>query len=89
MIPINFPGAFIRVDKPPNLTDEECMSGVPAWAGEDTQSGKFCFLFAWRPNREDLQAINAGKPIFVKIFADPVPPHTIFTLDDDGIINSP
>lgn len=87
MLPVNFPGAYIAVDKAPNASDEHSISGVPAWCGTDTETGFFCYLFAWQPNREDLEAIKAGKPVMVKIFASPCPQHTMFTLDDNGTPN--
>lgn len=87
MLPTDFPGSNLEVDKPDNATDEQMMSGVPAWRGTEKSTGFLCYLFAWQPSREDIEAINAGHPIMVKMYADPAVPHTVFTMGKDGEVN--
>lgn len=84
MQPINFPGAQV-VGKPPSMTDEECMS-VYAMAMIDA-SGFGCFLECWKPSYEDIQAINRGEPIWIRIFSTGIPPISIYTMNEKGECN--
>lgn len=43
MLPVNFPGSNIVLDKPDSATDDQCMSGVPAWRGKEETSGFYCY----------------------------------------------
>lgn len=45
------------------------------------------FLTAWKPNKEDLEALNRGEPIYVKTVAHGLPPMALFTLDQNGEVN--
>jgi hypothetical protein len=45
------------------------------------------FLTAWKPNKEDLEALNRGEPIYVKTVANGLPPMALFTLDESGEVN--
>lgn len=78
MLPIDFEGTNITLGKPANMTDEQCMS-VKAYYGLDADSLPF-YLTAWQPNREDIEAINAGRPIMLKVCGS-MPPVSIYTYD--------
>lgn len=45
------------------------------------------FLTAWKPNKEDLEALNRGEPIYVKTISNGLPPMGLFTLDENGEVN--
>lgn len=45
------------------------------------------FLTAWKPNKEDLEALNRGEPIYVKTVSNGLPPMALFTLDENGEVN--
>ena len=64
MTPVNFEGSNVTLTKPSSMTDEECYS-APAYAGVD-DAGHNYIVTAWMPNREDIDAINAGRPVFMK-----------------------
>ncbi len=81
MQPINFEGASF-IGKPDEMSDEQC-SGIHAMHGVD-DAGYNYFLEAWKPSYEDLQAINRGEPIYIKILALGLPPISVFTLDENG-----
>ena len=66
------------------MTDEECYS-VSAYAGE--QSGRLYVNTVWMPNKEDLEALNAGRPIILTISGGGMPPVSLFTCDENGIPN--
>lgn len=52
-------------------------------AGVD--SGNFpYYMTAWMPNKEDLDALNRGQPIYVKITGKGLPPMALFTVDENG-----
>jgi len=93
MQPINFPGA-IEVGKPENVKDEDCFS-MPAmpvdytFTGEDgMQYPARMWVEAWQPSKEDIAAINAGRPIWLQIHSQGLPPVAVFTLDENGNSNA-
>jgi hypothetical protein len=81
MQPTEFPGS-VQIAKPVNMTDEECMS-VWAACGVD-ESGYPYFVTAWKPNYEDLKAIQEGRPIYVKTIGVQLPPMALFTFDENN-----
>lgn len=52
-------------------------------AGVDTQNFPY-FLTAWKPNKEDIEVINRGEPIYIKTLAKGLPPMAVFTVDEQG-----
>lgn len=80
MQPVEFPGS-IEIKKPANMDDEHCAS---AWAvvGVDDLGYPY-YMTAWKPSYEDLQAINRGEPIYVKVLSMQLPPMALFTLDEN------
>lgn len=42
------------------------------------------FITAWKPNKEDIDAINRGEPIYIKTLAVQLPPMAVFTIDENG-----
>lgn len=84
MQPVNFEGA-VEIKKPASMTDEQCMS-VYAAKGVDEAGFPF-FLEAWKPSFEDLQALNRGEPVYIKIISQGLPPIAVFTLDENGKCN--
>lgn len=86
MLPIDFEGSNIELVKPHGMTDEECMS-VPAFHGFDNGGNHF-FLTAWRPSKEDMEAINAGRPIMLKVLATQTPPVALYTFDENFNANT-
>lgn len=93
MHPVEFPGSR-EIKKPNNMTDEECFS---IWAmmvdvprgkspeGEDVFSTMW--VEAWKPSREDIQAINRGEPVWIQIHSRGLPPVAVFTVDENGNSN--
>lgn len=87
---IDFPEANLTLKKPSNMTDEQCQS-VPAYAGTQTDGGFPFFLVALKPSLEDLNSMNDGNPVYLKVLCDNTmpgfPPVSLFTLDKDGQVN--
>ncbi len=81
MHPVYFEGA-VEVGKPENMTDDECM-GRWATAGIDVNNYPY-YMTAWKPSYEDLQALNRGEPVYVKILSKYLPPMALFTLDENN-----
>lgn len=42
------------------------------------------YLTAWKPNKEDIEAILRGEPIYVKTLSKSLPPMALFTLDENN-----
>jgi hypothetical protein len=86
VLPVDFPDANIILQKPGNVPDSDLFNDdVPAFFGVD---GRFVvFILAYMPNKEDMDAIKAGRPIYLKVFADHMPSISLFTRDEDGDIN--
>lgn len=53
------------------------------YAGIDSENFPF-YMTAWQPNKEDLEAVNRGEPIYIKITSKGLPPMAVFTLDEKG-----
>lgn len=92
MHPAYFEGAR-EIGKPENMTDEQCFS---IWAhnqdytytGEDgKQYQTRVWTEAWKPSKEDIEAINRGEPVYIQIHSIGLPPISVFTLDKYGKSN--
>jgi len=77
MLPTTFDESNFTFTKPVDMTDEECSS-LPVWKGKD-QGGFPIIISAWKPSLEDLNAINEGKPIYLCITGNGMPPVSLFT----------
>ena len=52
-------------------------------AGIDTQNYPY-YVTAWKPNKEDLDALNRGEPIYIKTLSQQLPMMAVFTVDEKG-----
>lgn len=100
-MPVNFQGAR-EIHKPEGMTDEQCGS-LPIKQGfainpteivpphqltgvtEDMLSP--FTLVCYQPSKEDLEAMAAGRPIWVRFLSHSVYPMAVFTTDEKGEIN--
>ena len=85
MRPIEFEASNIVFGKPESMTDEQCFS-IEAYKGID-DNGFTYINTVWMPSKEDIEAINAGRPIILSIYGEGMPPVNLFTNDENGIIN--
>jgi hypothetical protein len=53
------------------------------YAGVDQDNFPF-YLTAWQPSKEDLDAFNAGRPLYIKTLSRELPPMAVFTLDENN-----
>src|ERR1700744_5853454 len=53
------------------------------YAGVDAENFPF-YMTAWKPNREDIDRINGGEPIYIKPLSKGLPPMAVFTVDEQG-----
>jgi hypothetical protein len=66
----------------------EGAAPLPPAVFEYIDSAKFrFFLTAWKPNKEDLEALNRGEPIYVKTVSNGLPPMALYTIDENGEAN--
>lgn len=76
MKPTNFKEANIIYTKPEGWSDEEC-GDLPVHKGTD---GKHTVLVsAWMPTFADLQRLSEGKPIYLTIVGNAMPPVSLST----------
>lgn len=92
MLPIKLLDANLQLGPPRGWTDEQCMT-VSAYAGVDGSGTPFV-VTAWMPSKEDLEAFNAGRPVFLKYCglvsqsgSPTMAPCSLYTTDEQGIIN--
>lgn len=85
MLPIAFEGSR-EIGKPASMTDEEC-SGLNILQGVTQVEGWPFTLSYWKPSKEDIEAINAGRGIWVRVLSHTVHPIGLFTLAENGEIN--
>lgn len=81
------------IGKPENVRDEDCFSlyAQPIdikQTGEDGQilNGRM-WVEHWMPSKEDIEAINAGRGIWIQIHSIGLPPIAVFTLDENNNSN--
>lgn len=84
MLPVHFEGAR-EIKKPESMTDEECSS-LSILQGMTTDGAPFT-LSCWKPSKEDIESINRGEPIWVRVLSHVVNPISLFTTDEAGNIN--
>lgn len=51
--------------------------------GVDTEGFPY-YMTAWKPNKEDLDALNKGLPVYIKTISKALPPMAVFTLDENN-----
>lgn len=83
MSPVEIDGANMTLAAPRGSNDEDFFGRVRARGGRDLDEQPFIEV-AWMPNYEDLQAMNAGKPLIVRIADERFPPLAMYTTGDDG-----
>lgn len=86
MLPTDFEGTNKTFTKPKGMTDEEC-GDLRVYQGKNDR-GEPVIISAWMPSKEDIEAINAGRPIFLKILGSGMPPVELLTLDENGNPNT-
>ncbi len=85
MIPVSFPEANIILSKPASMPDEQCMQ-IVGYRGID-EDGHPYILTMWQPNKEDIEAIQSGRPVFLKLVGESMQPACLFTLDENNEVN--
>jgi len=83
---IAIPGS-VSLAKPDNVPDDqhEPLQVVIIKPQHSSLKG---FVMGWMPNKEDKEAIAAGKPILMKIAGPVLPFIELFTLDENDEPNS-
>lgn len=81
MMPIDFEGAK-TLNKPPGWKDEDC-NPMPVFQGVNDKGQPFNFSI-WQPSYEDIQAIIAGRPIYLNIINNYQPPVDMWTMDENN-----
>lgn len=84
MLPVNFPEANIIYRKPEGWTDEQC-GDLAVWKGDcpidDKGNTAPTLISCWQPSKEDIEAIVAGKPIYLYVTCNVQPPVSLSTVN--------
>jgi hypothetical protein len=59
------------------MEDDEC-NDLRVFRGID-QFGFPCIISAWHPNKEDIEAIVNGEPIYLSVISSEMPPVSLQT----------
>lgn len=67
------------------IFDSNGIAHIPpgVYAGIDQEDFAY-YMTAWQPNKEDIEAILRGEPIYIKTLSKSLPPMAVFTLDEKG-----
>jgi hypothetical protein len=83
MLPTDFPQSNFKFNKPSEMTDEQCMGGIPVWKGlvpYDEEGNCFpTIISCWRFNKEDLEEIQRTGVIWVAVTGETLPPFSLYT----------
>lgn len=77
MTPVPFQGSY-QINPPKEA--EDFILPIHAAHGID-EAGYPFIVTAWKPSYEDLQALNRGEPVYVKVLGGGLNPMTLFTMD--------
>jgi hypothetical protein len=80
---IAFPEANTLFAAPKGM--EETCGSLPAMVTTDDQ-GYDCVVSAWMPSPEDIESMQAGHPVYLKVVGGQ-PPVSLFTLSESGELN--
>lgn len=72
MIPTAFDEETGYLNKPANMTDEECEC-LSVWQG-DMDNGMPAVISCWKPTKEELEEINRTGRIWVVVCGNSMPP---------------
>jgi hypothetical protein len=83
MLQKDFEQANFTFTKPTDMTDEQCGS-LRVYRGYYNDPGGPmdkvpCIISCWAPSKEDIEAINNGKPIWLSIIGTGMPPVSLYT----------
>ena len=80
MTPVDFPESNTTFGPPPDLEESQCQT-IHAYHGtvpRGSVEGAGIVVTAWRPSAEELEALNAGAPVFLTCIGG-LPPHLLST----------
>lgn len=77
MKPVDFEGSNITFTKPQGWTDEQCGS-LRAYTGKDEATGSPLIRVAFKPEPEELAALNAGQSVMLDILSSGMPPIAVY-----------
>jgi hypothetical protein len=82
---VDFEGSNADWGKPDSMSDEECMP-VSAYNHYTEEGELLSVTTMWMPNKEDLEALNAGRGLMLQVHGVMVPV-ALFTFNEKGEIN--
>jgi hypothetical protein len=80
MTPITFPEANASFKAPADLAESQ-VATIMAYCGpipSGSMDGEKMIVVAWKPDADELAALNAGQPVFLTTLGG-LPPHFLTT----------
>lgn len=75
MFATDFPESNHIIDKPPNMTRDECEP-LNVFIGKDTANNNI-IISCWKPTKEELEEINSTGRIWCYHFGQSLQPHSL------------
>lgn len=72
MLPTNFPESNAVLGPPQGMSEEECSSLFTLRSKDE--SGHPVVVSCWKPTRDELEALNAGRPLWLVVLGQTMPP---------------
>jgi hypothetical protein len=84
MTSTHFPEANTRYGPPPDLTDAQCgiIYAHEAAVERGSVEGAHMVITAWKPDARELEALNAGAPVYMSMLGRGLAPHFLSTSFD-------
>jgi hypothetical protein len=79
MFPTSFPESNAVLDKPPEMTYDECEA-LTVWMGS-TEAGVGVIISCWKPTKAELDEINRTGRVWLLIYGGAMPPSVIIGTD--------
>lgn len=83
MHPIHFPEANRTYTKPKGWTDEQC-GDLHTLQQFDESIGCETIISVWQPNKEDIEAFMAGRPLIIRLVGYQMCPIDMWTNNEEG-----
>lgn len=87
MTSVPFPGS-VEIKPLKGIHDDRKYLPTFAARSKDRYNDE-CIVVAYKPSKEDLDALNRGDLLYINVTGRELPSMNVFTMDEDGYSNDP